>query len=187
MKYLAHRPLLAFLLSVCLATPAFAGHLDYTFDLRWKGGSLDGTTSTGTLAFDSSLAVPNAEYFGADVLTRFDARVGSTVLDTSSVTVGFLTFDAYGDLRLLGVGTDCLPGGCSSTFRLPVSFYMVFDSQSELDRFFAVGGPPNMTQSLGVGELRMVPVPEPTTASLFGLGVIAILLLHRRVGVFRAS
>ena len=84
---------------------AFADDVDYVFILHWQSGPLVGTSSSGSLSFDESLAAPNAEYFGTASLSAFGLTVGSTFYSLADIEVGFLTFDANADLRLLGVGT----------------------------------------------------------------------------------
>ena len=103
------------LLSASLALAAgsaSARDIDYVFTLDWQSGPQTGMSSSGSLSFDESLAAPNAEYFSTS-LSAFSLVVGSTSYGLADVGVGFLTFDANADLRLLGVGTSCGPGFCS--------------------------------------------------------------------------
>jgi hypothetical protein len=139
----------------------------------------------GSLAFDDALALPNAQYSGPDVLSAFSLTIGSTFYGLASVSTGFLWFDANSDLRLLGVGTDCGPGFCNVSPTDPNTFYLVYDPQSQLDRFYAVAGPPNADQSYAVGTFQVVAVPEPSALVLLLAG--GGLLAWRRKAATRSA
>ena len=172
-RFLGRAFLLAWL--ALTAGSAFADDETYVFILNWKSGSHAGTSSSGSLSFDDSLAMPNAQYSGPDVLRSFSLTIGSTFYGLASVTTGFLWFDANSDLRLLSVGTDCGPGFCVVSPTNPTTFYLVYDPQSQLDRFFAVAGPPDADQSYGVGNFQAALVPEPSSLLLLlaGGGLLA--------------
>jgi hypothetical protein len=157
----------------CLAMSAgsaFADDETYIFTINWQSGSLMGSSSSGSLSFDDALAVPDATYTGAGILSSFSLTIGSTFYGLANVTTGFLWFDANADLRLLSVGTDCGPGFCSVNPTEPNTFYLVYDPQSQLDRFYAVSGPPNAEQSYGVGDFQAAAVPEPSALLLLAAG-----------------
>ena len=143
----------------------------YSFEVNWTSGELAGTSSAGTLAFDTALAIPNAEYFQPNALSAFSFNLRGLSYDLSSVETGFLTFDANGQLRLLGVGTSCGPGYCGVVWGDTSSFYLVYDSQSRLDRFFGVSGD-SVSASYGPGALQASSVPEPSSVALLAFGLV---------------
>jgi len=173
------------LLAVSLALGAggaFADDdVDYLFTLNWLSGPLTGTSSSGSLSFSRSLIAPNAEYLGTASLSAFSLDVGGTFYGLSDIEVGFLTFDANADLRLLGVGTSCDPGSCGISPGDPPGFLMVYDSQSQLDHFFGVYWPANADQSSGSGTFAVAAVPEPSALAMLLAGG-ALLAWRRRAG-----
>ena len=91
----------AFLLA-CLALSAgsvLADDRTYVFTINRQSGSLLGSSSTGSLSFDESLAMANNQYVGPDVLSAFSLTIGSTFYGLASVSTGLLWFDAHGDLN----------------------------------------------------------------------------------------
>ena len=162
------------------ASSTLAGDIDYLFTLNWESGPLTGTSSSGSLSFDESLAAPNAAYFGTASLSSFSLAVGGTFYSLADIAVGFLTFDANADLRLLGAGTSCGPHFCTILPGDPPGFVMVYDSQSQLDQFFGVYWPADADQSYGAGTFEVAAIPEPSTMALLLAG--AGLLAWRRRG-----
>jgi hypothetical protein len=128
--------------SVFLLSAANATTTKYVFSVNWSTGELASTTSQGWFAFDSSLALPNAQYFEPNLLSDFGFTLRDTFYGLASVQTGFLSFDAQSQLRLIGVGTNCGAGYCASDPGNIHSFYVVYDSQSRADRFFGVAGDP---------------------------------------------
>lgn len=102
------------------------------------------------------------------------------------VDVGFLQFDVSRQLRLLGVGDDCGPGFCRSNPGHTDSFYIVYDSQSRLDRFFGVAGDSTFATSYGPGMMLLAPVPEPGQFSLLlgGLACVGLFVRGRSGAAF---
>jgi len=186
-RFLGRAFLLAWL--ALAAGSAFADDEAYDFIVNWQSGSHAGTSSSGSLSFDDALAMPNAQYSGPDVLSSFSLTIGSTFYGLASVTTGFLWFDANSDLRFLSVGTDCGPGFCVVSPTNPTTFYLVYDPQSQLDRFFAVAGPPDADQSYGVGNFQAALVPEPSSHLLLlaGGGLLAWRRRAATPGADRAS
>ena len=164
------------------ASSALAGDIHYLFTLNWESGSLMGTSSSGSLSFDESLAAPNAEYFGTASLSSFSLAVGGTFYSLADIAVGFLTFDANADLRLLGVGTSCGPHFCTIIPGDPPGFLMVYDSQSQLDRFFGLYWPAEADQSYGAGTFEVAAIPEPSTMALLLAGTGLLAWRRRRDG-----
>ena len=134
-----------------------------------------GTSSSGSLSFDASLATPNAQYLGTASLSAFQLTIGSTSYGLGDVGVGFLTFDANAELRLLGVGTSCSTGSCSLFPADPPSMMIVYDSQSQLDRFSGYYWPLDAEQSYAAGTFAAAAIPEPETLVLMlaGGGLLA--------------
>ena len=167
--------------SIVLLSAAHATTTKYDYSVNWSTGELAGTTSQGWFAFDSSLALPNAEYFEPNVLSDFGFTLRGTFHDLSSVQTGFLTFDAQGQLRLIGVGTKCGQGYCASDPGNTNSFYLVYNSQSQLDKFFGVAGDSGWATSYGPGTLELAAVPEPSTLAflLAGLGLVGVAVRKR--------
>lgn len=148
----------AVLMAAVLVPAASAREIFYAISIDWTSGPLKGTSSRGLVSFDSALALPGAEYTAPNLISRFVFRVGPLRYALSSVRTGYLSFDPTAQLRLFIFGTSCSPGGCSSQPGDPASLYFVYDSESQLDRFFAVQGPPEEgLQSYGVGSLRLIP------------------------------
>ena len=79
-------------LSVCGVSSALANQSYYDFTLNWESGPLQGTTSTGHLSFDSSLAAANAEYFDSNLLTSFQATIGSNAYALTDIATGAIYF-----------------------------------------------------------------------------------------------
>lgn len=179
MRSLGYRIVLFVMLAVGLSAGANARLQQYEFTMDWQSGPLAGQTSAGSLSFEESLAIPNAEYSQPNLLSSFDATVGTRTYGLSDVTVGFLSFDQTGELRLLGVGTDCEPNSCRSSPFQSDSFYLVYDSQSQLGNFFAVAGPPDATQSQAVGVFVQSPVPEPNALAMLCIGLVALALRRK--------
>lgn len=165
-----------------LFTAAQAQTTAYSFEVDWTTGELAGTSSAGTLSFANALAIPNAQYFQPNALSSFGFTLRGSFYDLSAVETGFLTFDADGQLRLLGVGTNCNPGSCSSVPGDINSFYLVYDSQSGLDKFYGVAGDSGYATSYGPGTLQVSPVPEPSTVALLTAGLVLGGLSIRRRG-----
>lgn len=144
-------------LAVALVPFASAREVFYAISIDWTSGPLGGSKSRGLVSFDDALALPGAEYTASNLISRFHFRVGHQRYNLSSVVSGYLSFDATAQLRLFLFGTSCGPGYCSSQPGDPNSLYFVYDSESQLDRFFAVQGPPEEgLQSYGVGTLRLI-------------------------------
>jgi len=178
-KRTLHSLLAAAIATVGTLSVAHAANQKYEFVVNWGTGvggtgELSGTSSTGWLSFDSSIAAPNAEYFEQDVLSDFGFSLRGHAYGLADVSVGFLTFDSAGDLRLLGVGTHCGSGYCASDPGNTSSFYLVYDSQSGQDRFFGVAGDPGWATSYGAGTFQIAPVPEPSSAALLALGGLLV-------------
>ena len=95
--------------------------------------------------------------------------------------VGFLHFDGNQQLRLLGLGTNCGAGQCTSNPGHTDSFYVVYDSQSQLDRFFGVAGDSTFATSYGPGTMHLAPVPKPGqfTLLLGGLACVGVFVRGR--------
>lgn len=171
------------LLSIALglaAASASASDTQYAFTLNWQSGPLSGSSSSGSLSFDESLAAPNAEYLGTASLSGFSLVVDGISYGLADVGLGFLTFDANADLRLLGVGNGCGPGFCSINPGDPPGFMMIYDSQSQLDRLSAYFWPQDADQSSGNGTFEVAAIPEPSTMALLLAG--GGLLAWRRAG-----
>ena len=83
------------------------------------------------------------------------------------------------------VGTDCGFEYCSVHPTEPDTFYLVYDSQSQLDPLFAVAGPPTAEQSYGVGSFQAAAIPEPSVLVLLLAGGGA--LVWRRRSTLRAA
>lgn len=160
MNKLLRSILLAASLVLALVPSASAKELIYLISVSWTSGPLMGVKSRGYVSFDDSLAVSNAQYTAPNLLSRLAFKVGNVRYGLSNVTSGFLSFDSARQLRLLSFGTSCGPGYCGSSDNVN-SLYFVYDSQSQLDRFFAVYGPAvEGKQSYGSGTLQLI-TPTP--------------------------
>lgn len=157
MKSLIRHVLTAVLLACALTPAASAKELLYRISITWKSGPLAGKTSSGHVSYDDSLALPGAQYTSQNVIGRLSFNIGRLRYDTSNTLSGFLSFEPNRALRMFMFGTGCYPGGCTAQAGNPNSLYFVYDSQSQLDKFSAVQGPPvEGLQSYGVGTLTLI-------------------------------
>jgi hypothetical protein len=167
----ATRLIVAALLTSGLAC-ANAASTRYDFSIDWTQGSLIGTTSTGSLSFDSSLALPNASYKTPNTLLSFELNLRGQTHTLSEVTVGYLAFDSLGDLRMLGVGTDCKPGICYSYSGNEKSFSISYDSSLNNNKFFAYNGDAGGLLAFGSGAFSTTSsVPEANTLLMTAVGL----------------
>ena len=156
------KPLRSFLLATSLAFAlvpnASAREFIYLISISWTSGPLEGIKSHGHVSVDDALAVPNSEYTAPNLIGRLSFGVRNTRYGLADMTTGFLSFDPASQVRIFIFGTNCAPGSCSASDNLN-SLYFVYDSQSQLDRFYAIHGPAiDGQQSYGVGSLQPVPV-----------------------------
>lgn len=155
------------------ATAVAAEPVSFDYSVAWGTGQLAGTASSGSVSFDSSLALPLAEYDQPGLLSGFEFTLRGKSYGLADVKVGFLTFDAAGEVLLFAVGTDCFPNSCSVFPGEPDSFYWVYDAQPGLaHNFYAVVGDPAGVTSYGLGNLQpAAAVPAPGTAALLLAGL----------------
>ena len=157
MRIVIRKFLFVLSLLATLVPSAWAHEMIYKISISWTSGPLAGRSSDGYVSIDSSLAVPGAEYTAPNLLSRFTFKVRNQRYGISNVTTGFLSFDAAAQLRLFLFGTSCQPGSCGSQPGDPNSLYFVYDSESQLDKFTAIHGPPvEGQQSSGAGTLRLI-------------------------------
>ncbi len=150
-----HVGLLCLLLA--LSPYAAARDLIYSFSITWASGPLAWTVDRGLVGFDSSLAIPNAEYSAPNLLTRFQFRMPDRTYELADVTSAFLSFDASGKLRQVLFGTHCSPMSCFSDVNDPQTLYFNYISVLQPAPLEAVHGlPVPGVQSLGYGTLRLI-------------------------------
>lgn len=165
-----------------LLTAAHAQTTTYSFQVNWTMGELAGTSSVGSFSFDSALAVPNSHSNQPDFLSSFDLTVHGTFYDLSTVKTGFVNFDSKGQFWQLAMGTHCSPGWCTA-IPAPNSLYLIFRPFNS-DSNAAAAGDPGDTLSISYGQTVMLtpmspvspvvmsPVPEPSTAALWAVGLM---------------
>jgi hypothetical protein len=155
---------------------AEAAEVKYDYTLNWTVGELAGQTSTGSLSYDSSLAVANAWYTQPDILSGFSFSMRGHTFGLSDVHVGWLTFDANAQLRMLAVGTHCEPNVCYSDAGRgnTNAFFLVYDSGSSPDHFWGAAADTGYATSSGAGTFALAPVPESSTVAMMlaGIGLV---------------
>ncbi|WP_449423174.1 PEP-CTERM sorting domain-containing protein [Rhodanobacter lindaniclasticus] len=163
-----------FFAPVAKATP-----VNYDFSVFVNSGPLHGTTLNGTFSYDDSSIVPGGANNALDLLTALDFTLNGTTYDASTANTGKLTFDAVGNLTSFIFGTTCTAGQCTlstgaGSFLVSNTAFAYFVRRPQL------GAGTGTTSYSPV--TTPVPVPEPGTLGLFGLGA---LLLGLFVGARR--
>lgn len=159
------------------APAAQATPINYDFSVHVNSGSLSGTTENGSFAYDSSSIIPGGTNSTAGLLTALDFTLNGIAYDANSANTGFLSFNAAGDLTGFLFGNNCVAGRCGLISRGDSWFARTFGRTNNFTytAVDSLGRP-----SAGVGNVSYslapvsVPVPEPGTLGLFGLGALLI-------------
>jgi hypothetical protein len=166
-----------------LAGQARAQNVEYDFTVNWTDGSLSGTTSTGSFAFDAASITPGSKVFGSNLLTALSFSFLGTNWDTTSAQTALLSFDSAGALTDAQFGNKCSASVNSATCSVSANgdWYVGALGSAAL--------PPSQEMpSLGtavytpVAATPVAAVPEPSTYALMlaGLGVVAFVARRRR-------
>jgi hypothetical protein len=157
-----------------VAVPAQAAPLSYSFEVTATSGTLNGTTSTGTFAFDDSI-IPSGggTVRGNNLLTDLSFTWNSFVYDEHNANTGSLQFDASGELIYPVFGNNCPPGFCIVN--------------RGIEQWFVAGD--YFVYSVTGGEIEdgtfsfkpVAAVPEPTTMLLLGLGLVGLAGVRRKL------
>jgi hypothetical protein len=159
-----------------VAPAAEATPITYDFTVNVTSGPLSGTSSSGSFSYDSSSIVPGGDNNANGLLIAFDFTFNGTTYDTSTVDTGTLIFDSSGNLTDFGFGNNCHQApyapNCvvaAGTDGFIVDGYLFVYSAPGYDDY----GWGDTTFALASG----VPVPEPDSLDMFGLGALLIGLL----------
>ncbi|MEO7052693.1 MAG: PEP-CTERM sorting domain-containing protein [Rhodanobacter sp.] len=156
-------------LASSFAPVAEATPVHYDFTVQISSGLLSDTTANGSFTYDSSSITPGASNKSLGLLTALDFTLNGITYDANSANTGYLSFNAAGKLTDFWFGNSCVAARCAllplknSWFVHNVFGYTALDSRGR------PGAP-------GAGSisysLAPVPVPEPGTLGLFGLGAL---------------
>jgi hypothetical protein len=179
-SFMAGRAATLVIACLALASRATADPIRYTFTATASTGALADQTSTGTLAFDSSIVPPaGGRVVGANLFTELDFVWDGVKYDTGNSQTSFLLFDSAGGLSQWAFGTACIPSGTGCVVRLiPPGFedWVVQNTAGPAPPLFFEYGLPDRTFGFGRAVLTPdapAPTPEPSSIALFAAAVAA--------------
>jgi len=169
--------LLAFAMTAGFAA---ADPITIGFRVAVTSGPLNGSTSTGSFTYDSSIVPAGGGIVAATgLLTDVAFMFNGIAFDESTANTGSLTFDASGQLVFALFGTNCGAGLCDLT---PGTNDFLVAAAASFPGTFAYATPGTQTTFSGDVFLFAFAVPEPTTLplSLVGLAVAGFALRRRQ-------
>lgn len=156
-----------------LAAPAHAVLVAYDFTVTANSGPLNGTSASGSLAFDSALIPAGGGSLSAiGLLSDLDFTWNGITYDETTANTGGLEWDPAGQLIFLAIGSNHIPG--SVLIVAGTSDWGVAGAPSALTFAYAT---PEIDSDVFYGTGTFEPaqgtpaIPEPLTA---GLAVFAL-------------
>ena len=164
--------------AVSFAPAAVATPINYDFTVQASNGGLAGTTGVGSFSYDSNSIIAGGKKSAINLLTALDFTFNGIAYDATTANTGFLSFDALGALTGFSFGNNCSAGGCrlrpgSESWLVDLKGF-AYTARLANGRFTSGSGP--LAFQLAPTS---VPVPEPATLGLFGLGALVLGLFVR--------
>lgn len=152
--------------AIAFTPAAEASPVNYNFSVGITSGALAGNVQGGSFSYDSSSIVSDGFNSDSGLLTGFNFTFNGAAYDASNANTGLLGFDADGNLSSFFISSSC----DQCTFGAGTDNFTI--------TAFPTDGFAYSTASFddfGFGDVTYaragVPVPEPGSLGLFGLGL----------------
>jgi hypothetical protein len=163
------------------AFPAAADPITYQFGVTAIDGPLAGTTSIGTLTFDTSIIPSSGGFVSiAGLFTQLAFAWDGVNYDETTANTGTLGFEADGTLIYALFGTDCGPSGFGCGVG-PDPNEWSFDIYYGAGAFYYIS--PIDPTAIFTGNVALtgpVSIAAPGTLPLLCLALVAFAFLRRR-------
>jgi hypothetical protein len=155
-----------------VAPTSAATPLAYDFSVTITTGPLTGDVYDGSFAFDASAITPGAFNPATGLLTELSFTFDGVTYNSLTANTGALEFGPSSALTFFIFGTSCDAGGCGVS-----SVTSEWSAQPGVDGFVYGYG---YYAGVGLGDVSFAAIPEPSSWSLLGLGLMALAGLRDR-------
>lgn len=166
-------------LALAAAAAAQATPMAHQFTVQWTSGELAGQASAGSFAFDSTLAVPQAEWHADALLGRLSLSLRGQTFDETNANANYLAFDTKGRLSGIVIGNTCDWTSCAVSSDERNQWFVSWQILRGQMLTLAVAADGQGQLSRGTVAVQPA-VPEPGTGALLLLGLGGLLGLTRR-------